>query len=54
MEFGLDKLTGVVLQRGKLFHSQNITPNFNREIQDLEQGKTQKYLGNEENDGIQN
>jgi hypothetical protein len=40
MEFGLDKLTDVVLERGKLVHSQNITPYFNREIQELEKGKT--------------
>ena len=39
--------------RKKLIHSQNLVFDFNREIQELEQGKTYKYLGIEESEGIQ-
>ena len=39
MEFGLDKCAKTVLKRGKLVHSQNLILDFNREIQELEQGK---------------
>ena len=52
MEFGLDKFAKIVLKTEKLVHSQNLLLDFNREIQDLEQGKTNKYLGNEESEGI--
>ena len=38
---------------GKLVHSQNLILDFNREIQELEQGKTYKYLDTEESEGIQ-
>ena len=37
----------------KLTHLQNLVTNTNREIQELEQGKTYKYLGTEESEGIQ-
>ena len=40
-------------KKGKLIHSQNLVIDINREIQELEQGKTYKYLGIEESDGIQ-
>jgi hypothetical protein len=53
MEFGHDKPKNFVLHRGNLVHSQNIILDFNREIQEFEKGKTKKYLGTEENDGIQ-
>jgi len=51
--FGLDKCQKTVLKRGKLVHSQNLILDFNREIQELEQGIACKYLGIEENEGIQ-
>jgi hypothetical protein len=53
MEFGLEKCAKIAFKRGKLVHSQNLAINFNREIQELEQGKTYKYLGIEESEGIQ-
>jgi len=53
MEFGLDKCAKITFKRGKLTHSQNFVININREIQQLEQGKTYKYLGIEEDEGIQ-
>jgi hypothetical protein len=53
MEFGPDKCAKIVFKNGKLVHSQNLVVNINREIQELEQGKTYKYLGIEESDGIQ-
>jgi hypothetical protein len=53
MEFGLDKCAKAVLKRGKLDHSQNLILDFNWEIKELKQGKTYKYLGTEESDGIQ-
>ena len=53
MEFGLQKCAKIAFQRGKLFHSQNLVIDINREIQELEQGKTYKYLGIEESEGIQ-
>jgi hypothetical protein len=43
----------VVLETGKLVHSQDLMFHFNREIQELEQGKTFKYLETEESEGIQ-
>jgi hypothetical protein len=53
MEFGLEKCAKVTLKRGKLISSQNLVIDNNREIQELEQGKTYKYLGFEESEGIQ-
>jgi len=53
MEFGLEKCTKIAFKRGKLVHSQNLVININREIQELEQGKTYKYLGVQESEGIQ-
>jgi hypothetical protein len=53
MEFGLDKCAKIVFKKGKLAHSQNLVVDINREIQELEQGKSYKYLGSEESDGIQ-
>jgi hypothetical protein len=52
-EFGLDRCAKIVFKKGKLIHSQNLVVDVNREIQKLEQGKTYKYLGVEESDGIQ-
>jgi hypothetical protein len=53
MEFGLDKCAKVVFMKAKLVHLQNLVVDINREIQELEQGKTYKNLGTEESDGIQ-
>jgi len=52
MEFGLQKCAKIAFKRGKLCHSQNLVIDLNREIQELEQRKTHKYLGIEENEGI--
>ena len=53
MEFGLEKCAKITFKRGKLTNSQNLMIDTNREIQELEQGKTHKYLGIEESEGIQ-
>jgi len=53
MEFGLEKCADIVLNRGKLVQSQNLILDFNREIQELKQGKTYMYLGTEESEGMQ-
>jgi hypothetical protein len=52
MEFRLDTCAKTVFKNGKLVHSQNITLDINREIQELEQEKTYKYLETEESEGI--
>jgi len=52
MEFGLEKYAKITFKRGKLTHFQNLVIGINREIQELEQGKTYKYLGIEEGKGI--
>ena len=43
----------MTFKRGKLTHLQNLVIGINREIQELEQGKTYKYLGIEEGESIQ-
>src|SRR5215469_2302043 len=53
MDFGLEKCAKITFKKGKLTHSQNLVIDINREIQELEQGKTYKYLGIEESEGIQ-
>jgi hypothetical protein len=53
MEFGLEKCAKITFKRGKLTHLQNLVIDNNREIQELQQGKTYKYLGIEESEGIQ-
>ena len=53
MNFGLEKCAKITFKKGKLFHSQNLVIYINREIQELEQRKTYKFLGTEESDGIQ-
>ena len=40
VEFGLEKCAKIAYRRGKVAHSQNLVININREIQELEQGKT--------------
>ena len=39
-EFGLKNCAMIVLKKRQLVHSQNLVLGFNREIQELEQGKT--------------
>jgi hypothetical protein len=53
MEFGLEKCDKVTIKRGKLTYSQNLVIDINREMQELQHGKTYKYLGIEESEGIQ-
>ena len=53
MEFGLEICAKIAFKRGKLAHSQDLVIDINREIQELEEGKTYKYLGIEESEGIQ-
>ena len=53
MVYGLDKCAKIVLKKGKLVHSQNLIPDFNREIQELKQTETYKYLGTEEIEGTE-
>jgi len=53
MDFGLEKCAKITFKKGKLIHSQNLVIDINREIQELEQGKTYKYLGIDESEGIQ-
>jgi hypothetical protein len=53
MEFGLEKCAKITFKRGKLTHLQNLVIDTNREIQELEEGKSYKYLGIEESKGIQ-
>jgi hypothetical protein len=53
MDCGLKKYAKITFKKGKLIHSQNLVIDINREIQELEQGKTYKYLGIEESEGIQ-
>ena len=52
MKFGLEKCDKITFKRGKLTHLQNLVTDTNREILELEQGKTYKYLGTEECEGI--
>jgi hypothetical protein len=40
MEFGLEKCAKITFKRGKLISSQNLVIYNNREIQELEQGKS--------------
>ena len=40
MEYGLEKCAKITFKKGKLTHSQNLVIDTNREIQELEQGKT--------------
>jgi len=53
MDFVFDKCAGIVLKREKLVQSQDLILDSNREIQDLEQGKTYQYLGIEESESMQ-
>ena len=48
MEFELEKCAKIIFRRGKAIQSQNLVVDITREIQELEKGKTYKYLGIEE------
>jgi hypothetical protein len=52
-DFGLDKCAKITFKKGKLTYSQNLVIDINREVQELDQGKTYKYLGIEEGEDIQ-
>jgi hypothetical protein len=51
MEFGLGRCAKIVFEKRKLVHSQNLVVDINSQIQEVEQGKTYKYLVTEESDG---
>jgi hypothetical protein len=51
-EFGLKKGAKITFKKGKLTHWQNLVIDTNREIQELEEGKTYKYLEIEKGEGI--
>ena len=53
MAFGLEKCAKVTFKRGRIIQSQNLVLDVMREIKELEQGKTYKYLGTEDREGIQ-
>jgi hypothetical protein len=53
MKFGLEKCAKITFKKGKLIHLQNLVIDINKEIQELEQGKTYKFLVIEESEGIQ-
>ena len=53
MEFGLDKCAKASFKRGKKVSAKGIPLNDNQVIQDLDQAETYKYLGMEEEEGIQ-
>ena len=40
MDFGLEECAKIIFRKGKLIHSQNLVIDINREIPELEQGKT--------------
>jgi hypothetical protein len=40
MDFGLEKCAKITFKKRKLIQSHNLVIDFNREIQELEQGKT--------------
>ena len=53
MEFGLDKCAKASFKRGKKVSAEGIPLNDNQVIQDLDQAETYKYLGMEEEEGVQ-
>jgi len=53
IEFGLEKCAKIAFKRDKLVNSQNLVIDVNREIQELEEGKTYRYLGIEESEDTQ-
>ena len=53
MKFVHEKCAKITFKRGKLTHLQNLVIDNNRKIEELDKGKTYKYLGIEESEGIQ-
>ena len=53
MEIGLDKSAKASFKRGKKVSAEGIPLNDNQVIQDLHQAETYKYLGTEEEEGVQ-
>ena len=53
MEFGLDKCAKASFKRDKKVSAEGIPLNDNQVIQDLDQAETYKYLGMEEEEGVQ-
>ena len=53
MKFGLDKCVKASFKRGKKVSAEGIPLNDNQVIQDLDQTETYKYLGMEEEEGVQ-
>ena len=53
MEFALDKCAKASFKRGKKVSAEGIPLNDNQVIQDLDQAETNKYLGMEEEEGVQ-
>ena len=53
MEFGLDKCAKATFKRGKKVSAEGILLNDHQLIQDLDQAETYKYLGMEEEEGVQ-
>jgi hypothetical protein len=53
IEFRLVNCVKIVFNRGKLVYLQNLILYINREIQQLELGKTYKCLGKEKGEGVQ-
>ena len=53
MEFGLDKCAKASFKRGRKVSAEGIPLNDNQVIQDLDQAETYKYLGMEEEEGVQ-
>ena len=54
MKFGLDKCAKVTFKKGKFFKGENVTIDNETSIRQLDPGETYKYLGMEENSGVQN
>ena len=53
MEYGLDKCAKASFKRGKKVSAKGIQLNDNQVIQDLDQAETYKYMGMEEEEGVQ-
>lgn len=53
MKFDLEKCAKVTFKKEKYIHGENMEIDTNTSIRQLDPGKTHKYLGMEENIGIQ-
>jgi len=52
MDFGFDKCAKATFVRGKLYKKSSITLNMGTVIRELDSGETYKYLGVNEDDGV--